>query len=62
MSVMPEASSALFMSQFSDEAVRDAIARVSYTLYFIHVLHRRLGSCVMGMYYLVVLLDVFKTS
>lgn len=29
MSVMPEASSALFMSQFSDEAVRDAIARVS---------------------------------
>lgn len=29
MSAMPEASSALFMSQFSDEAVRDAIARVS---------------------------------
>lgn len=29
MAVMPEASSALFMSQFSDEVVRDAIARVS---------------------------------
>lgn len=29
MSVMPEAASALFMSQFSDEEVRDAIARVS---------------------------------
>lgn len=32
MSVMPEASSALFMSQFSDEAVRDAIARVSFSI------------------------------
>lgn len=36
MSVMPEASSALFMSQFTDEAVRDAIARVS-SLYSVHV-------------------------
>lgn len=36
MSVMPEASSALFMSQFTDEAVRDAIARVS-SLYAVHV-------------------------
>lgn len=35
MSVMPEASSALFMSQFTDEAVRDAIARVS--CYSVHV-------------------------
>lgn len=32
MAVMPEASSALFMSQFSDEAVRDAIARVSHSI------------------------------
>lgn len=31
MAVMPEASSALFMSQFSDEAVRDAISRVSHS-------------------------------
>jgi hypothetical protein len=29
MSLMPEASSSLFMSQFTDAAVRDAIARVS---------------------------------
>lgn len=29
MAQMPEASSALFMSQFTHEAVRDAIARVS---------------------------------
>lgn len=33
---MPEASSALFMSQFTDEAVRDAIARVSSS-YSVHV-------------------------
>lgn len=29
MSAMPEAASALYLEQFSDEAVRDAIARVS---------------------------------
>lgn len=33
---MPEASSVLFMSQFTDEVVRDAIARVS-SLYSVHV-------------------------
>jgi len=38
MSLMPEASSSLFMSQFTDAVVRDAIARVSLTLIIVIVM------------------------
>ena len=37
MAQQPEASSTLFMSQFTDDAVRDAIARVSLSYHSIHV-------------------------
>lgn len=37
MSLMPEASSSLFMSQFTDAVVRDAIARVSLTVITVKV-------------------------
>ena len=39
MAIMPEAASALYLEQFSDEAVRDAIARVSKRVLLLHSIH-----------------------